>query len=123
MEIVDVRYIGSNDQYQTYAPADVSLINTIVVTGTYGSPDDYIEYFIKDLSGTVLSSNYYATQYNLNSSPVDPVTGTTTQLYLDPETDARLAGYNRGIVDIKYNFFAKQLLSIGQFNSFNHTSG
>jgi hypothetical protein len=111
MEVVDVRYIGSDDQYQTYAPADVSLINTVSIVGTYGAPNDYIEYFIKDLGNVVLSSNYYATQYSLNNSAVDPITGTTTQLYLDPENDARILGYNRGIVNVKYNFFAKQLLS------------
>ena len=111
MEVVDVKYIGSNDQYQTYAPSDVSLINTVLITGNYGAPNDYIEYFIKDLGGTVLNSNYYATQYSLNSSVVNPITGTTTQLYLDPESDAKTAGYNRGIVNVKYNFFAKQLLS------------
>jgi hypothetical protein len=110
MEVVDVRYIGSDDQYQAYAPADVSLINTVSIVGTYGAPNDYIEYFIKDLGNVVLSSNYYATQYTIGSV-VDPVTGTTTQLYLDPESDARAEGYNRGIVNIKYNFFAKQLLS------------
>jgi hypothetical protein len=110
MEIVDVRYVGSNDQYQVYAPSDVSLINTALITANYGSQFDYIEYFIKDLSGTVLSSNYYATQYNIGSE-VDPVTGTTTQLYLDPEKDARDAGYNRGVVNVKYNFFQKQLQS------------
>ena len=111
MEVVDVKYIGSNDQYQTYAPSDVSLINTVLITGNYGAPNDYIEYFIKDLGGTVLNSNYYATQYSLNGSVVNPITGTTTQLYLDPESDAKTAGYNRGIVNVKYNFFAKQLLS------------
>ena len=111
MEVVDVKYIGSNDQYQTYAPSDVSLINTVLVTGNYGAPNDYIEYFIKDLGGAVLSSNYYATQYQLDNSIVDPITGTTTQLYLDPETDAKTAGYNRGVVNVKYNFFAKQLIS------------
>jgi hypothetical protein len=110
MEIVDVRYVGSNDQYQTYAPSDVSLINTALITANYGGSFDYIEYFIKDLSGTVLSSNYYATQYNIGSE-VDSVTGTTTQLFLDPEKDARDAGYNRGIVNVKYNFFQKQLQS------------
>lgn len=111
MELVDVRYIGSNDQYQTYAPSDVALINTTTVVGNYGAPNDYIEYFIKDLSNTVLSANYYATQYQLDSSVVDPITRTTTQLYLDPETDARNLGYDRGIVNVKYNFFGKQLAS------------
>jgi hypothetical protein len=111
MESVDVRYIGSDDQYQTYAPSDVALINVNTIAGSYGAPSDYIEYFIKDLSNTVLNANYYATQYQLDDSVVDPVTGTVTQLYLDPETDARNLGYNRGIVNVKYNFFTKQLAS------------
>ena len=110
MEIVDVKYIGSNDQYQTYSPQDTALINTVTVTGTYGAPNDYIEYFIKDLNGTVLSSNYYTTQYDIGED-VNPVTGTTTQIALDPETDARTAGYTRGSVNVKYNFFTKQLAS------------
>lgn len=111
MEIVDVAYIGSKDQYQTYSPQDVSLINTVYVNSAYGGPGDYIEYFIKDLNGTVLSANYYATQYQLDDSVVDPITRTTTQLYLDPEKDARSLGYNRGIVNVKYNFFNAQLAS------------
>jgi hypothetical protein len=117
MELVDVRYIGSDDQYQTYAPSDVALISVNTIAGNYGAPNDYIEYFIKDLSNTVLNANYYATQYELNDSIVDPITGTTTQLYLDPEKDARGLGYDRGIVNVKYNFFAKQLASAPATNT------
>jgi len=109
MELVDVRYIGSDDQYQTYAPTDVALINTNTIVANYGAPNDYIEYFIKDLSNTVLSANYYATQYELDDSVVDPITGTTTQLYLNPEMDARRLGYDRGVVNVKYNFFTRHL--------------
>ena len=47
MELVDVRYIGSDDQYQTYAPSDVALISVNTIAGNYGAPNDYIEYFIK----------------------------------------------------------------------------
>jgi hypothetical protein len=111
MELVDVRYIGSNDQYQTYSPQDIALINTNTIIGKYGAPNDYIEYFIKDLGNTVIDANYYVTEYQLDNAVVDPITRTTTQLYLDPERDARLLGYNRGIVNIKYNFFSKQLAS------------
>jgi len=78
MEIVNVSYIGSKDQYQSYAPQDVALINTNSITGNYGSFGDYIEYFIKDLNGRVLNAEYYATQYQLNDSVVDPITRTTT---------------------------------------------
>lgn len=111
MEVVDVQYIGSNDQYQTYSPQDTALINTTTITGRYGAPNDYIEYFIKDLGNTVIDANYYATQYQLDNAVVDPITGTTTQLYLDPERDARLLGYDRGVVNVKYNFFSLQLAS------------
>lgn len=110
MEIVDVRYLGSDGQYQTYAPSDVSLINTSFITANYGAPNDYIEYFIKDLNNVILSSNYYTTKYDIGSI-VNPITGTTTEIILDPVGDARDSGYDRGIVNVKYNFFATQLRS------------
>jgi hypothetical protein len=111
MELVDVTYLGSDDQYQTYSPQDTALINTTTITGRYGAPNDYIEYFIKDLGNTVIDANYYVTQYQLDNAVVDPITGTTTQLYLDPERDVRILGYDRGVVNVKYNFFSKQLAS------------
>ena len=110
MEIVDVSYIGSENQYQTYSPSDVSLITTALLTAKFGGSGDYIEYFVKDLSGEVLTSNYYTEQYKLGGS-VDPITGQVTQIILDPEADARASGYNRGTVNLKYNFLATQLVS------------
>ena len=112
MEVVKVSYLGSEDQYQNYAPRDVALINTAFINGSYGNSGDYIEYFIKDLSGTVLDANYYNTQYQLDNSVVDPQTGTVTQLYLDPEKDARSLGYDRGAINVKYNFFNAKLASL-----------
>jgi len=110
MDIVDVAYLGSKDEYQSYSSSDLALINKVTINANYGAANDYIEYFIKDPSGTVLSANYYGTQYNIGSV-VNPTNGQTSQLYLDPEADARSAGYDRGIVNVKYNFFTKQLLS------------
>lgn len=110
MDIVNVAYLGSNGEYQTYQPSDTALINTSNITTTFGGPSDYIEYYIKDLSNVVLASNYNATQYNIGSN-ISPTTGTTTVLYLDPETDVRNAGYNRGVLNVKYNFFTRQLAS------------
>jgi hypothetical protein len=110
MEVVNVSYLGSDGQYQTYAPSDTSLINTSLITANFGTPNDYIEYFIKDQSGVVLSSNYYVTDYNIGDN-IDSVTNTTSVLELDPETDARVSGYNRGIVNVKYNFLTKWLSS------------
>jgi hypothetical protein len=110
MEVVDISYLGSDGQYQSYAPSDVALINTSFITPNFGGPDDYIEYFIKDQSNVVLRSVYNSEQYNIGSD-VDPVTDTTTQLFLNPEADAKSAGYNRGIINVKYNFLTRHLLS------------
>ena len=111
MEVVSVSNLGSSDQYQSYTPQDIALINTSIINSNYGDSGDYIEYFIRDLGGTVLDANYYNTKYQLNNSVVNPQTGTVTQLYLDPEADVRDLGYNRGSVNIKYNFFNTQLSS------------
>jgi len=110
MEVVNVSYLGSDGQYQTYSPSDTSLINTSLITANFGTADDYIEYFIKDQSGLVISSNYYVTDYNIGSD-INPETDTTSVLELDPEADARRSGYNRGVLNVKYNFLTKWLLS------------
>lgn len=110
MEIVKVAYLGSDGQYQTYMPSDMSLINKTDINASFGDPNDYIEYFIKDLANQVLSSNYYDKSYKIGSV-IDPVTGTTNTVYLDPENAARASGYDRGVVNVKYNFFRKYLLS------------
>jgi hypothetical protein len=110
MEVVDISYLGSDGQYQDYAPSDIALINTSFITPNFGGPEDYIEYFIKDQNNVVLRSVYNSEQYNIGSD-VNPTTNTTTQLYLDPETDAKSVGYNRGIFNVKYNFLTRHLLS------------
>ena len=110
MEVVNVSYLGSDGQYQTYAPSDTSLINTSLITANFGTANDYMEYFIKDQSGLVISSNYYVTDYNVGSD-VNSETDTTSVLELDPEADARRSGYNRGVFNVKYNFLTKWLLS------------
>ena len=110
MEVVDISYLGSDGQYQAYAPSDIALINTSFITPNFGGPNDYIEYFIKDQSNVVLRSVYNSEQYKIGEV-IDPETGTTTQLYLDPEKDAKSAGYNRGIINVKYNFLTNMFFT------------
>ena len=104
METVDVTYLGSNAQYQEYSNSDLALVNKSFITPSFGGPTDYVELFVKDQAGTVIGSNYNLTKYNIGSD-INPETGTTNVVYLDPETDARDLGFNRGSVNIKYNFF------------------
>ena len=110
METVDIRYTGPGERYQSYSVQDLSLINTALINATFGTGNDYIEFFIKDLNGEVLSSNYNDTTYR-TSNIVDPTTGTFSQLILNPEEDAAQLGYDRGIFNVKYNFLTTHLLS------------
>ena len=110
MEIVDVTYLGTTPQYQEYDPSDLSLVNKALITPAFSSLTDYIELFIKDQAGTVIGSNYDVTKYNIGDN-VNPVDGNTSTLYLDPETDAKDQGFNRGSVNVKYNFFRKFIAS------------
>ena len=83
MEIVDVTYLGSTEQYQEYNPSDLTLVNKAFITPSFGGPTDYIELFIKDQTGTVIGSNYNVTKYNIGSN-LYTKTVTTNVLYLDP---------------------------------------
>jgi len=110
MEIVDVTYLGTTPQYQEYTDADLTLVNKALITPAFGGPTDYIELFIKDQAGTVIGSNYNLSKYNIGDN-INPVDGDTSTLYLDPETDAKDQGFNRGSVNVKYNFFRKFIAS------------
>jgi len=110
MEIVDVTYLGTTPQYQEYDTADLTLVNKALITPAFGGPTDYIELFIKDQAGTVIGSNYNLSKYNIGDN-LNPKNGNTSTLYLDPETDAKDQGFNRGSVNVKYNFFRKFIAS------------
>lgn len=111
MEKVDVIYLGTGDQYQNYDISDLNLINKSLITPNFGQAGDYIEYFIYSLDGQLLDSNYLDNDYQIGNNVVDPVTGTTTKIYVDPERDVRKNGYDRGQVNIVYNFLRPYLLS------------
>ena len=110
MEEVVIRYLGSDGQYQNYSPNELALINKSLITANYGNPNDYVEYFVKDVDGLVLAANYADFNYDIGDV-IDPVTGTTTRIYVDPENDAKRNGYDRGIVNVKYNFLRTFLSS------------
>ena len=103
MEIVTIDLLSSQAEYQQYKPADTSLINTATIAPPFGAPTDYVEYFIYDLNGDLLVSEYYDTNYTPTNP--DPATGNYTALQIDPQADVASHGYDRGSVDIIYNFF------------------
>jgi len=105
MEIVNVNYLGSNPEFQEYSNKDLSLINYNIISRNFGESNDYIEYFISDLNNNLLSFNYNVNSYTIKDA--DAVFNLGNTVLLDPEYDVKNEGYDRGAVNITYNFFRK----------------
>lgn len=110
MEIINIEYSGTGQSEQSYAQSDLALINASLITNQFGDQNDYIEYFIKDLNGTVVVPNYNLTTYKLGQRASS--TTRYTSLYLDPQADLEANGITRGTFNIKYNFY-KRLMNSG----------
>lgn len=102
-EIVNISYIGSGTESQAYMPKDDALITNSFIYTQFGDPNDSIEYFIYDENGNLLDRVYNTTDYK-PSSAVNPTTDLYSSITLDPQRDLASRGYNRGALDIQYNF-------------------
>ena len=102
-EIVNISYIGSGTETQVYTPKDDSLITNSFIYTQFGDQNDGIEYFIYDANGILLDKVYNATDYT-PASPVNATTGLYDSINLDPKKDLESRGFNRGTLDIQYNF-------------------
>lgn len=109
MEIVNISYIGSGQVYQDYRSRDTDLILSSVITPNFGSPNDYVEFFVYDENSSLISSNYNLISYKPES--LDPKTNLFTAISVDPREDLESLGINRGTVNVQYNFLR------GLFNS------
>ena len=89
-----------------YSVQDEQLLLPILQKDTFGQIDDYIEYFVFDLGGSVLNSDY-----NYKSYKLPPNTGYSQSLLpnieIDPIQDIENLGYQSGDVTSRYNFFRK----------------
>jgi hypothetical protein len=102
-EIVNISYIGSGTESQAYMPKDDALITNSFIYTQFGDPNDSIEYFIYDSVGNLLDKVYNATDYT-PSPGMNPTSGLYSSFTLDPQKDLLSRGYNRGTLDIQYNF-------------------
>jgi hypothetical protein len=101
MELVKVLYNGKGVEAQTYSQTDDRLITSNFINTSFGDTNDYIEAFFYDDNNILLNSNYNLTRYKPNYTNN---LGVYDNIQLDPESDAFDAGYNRGSVNIQYNF-------------------
>lgn len=104
--ITIVGEILNTDIVNRYTIQDEQLLFPVLQQETFGSSSDYVEYFVFDLGGNVLNSNY-----NYQSYKLPPNVGYSQSLLpileIDPIQDLKNLGYESGEVNVRYNFFRK----------------
>jgi hypothetical protein len=138
----NIKIVGSitnSDTVSRYSDNDARLINSFSLQEEFGSPSDYIEYFLYDTSGNLLYSNYdyknfklpttsrltpnASSSFNINNSiPSENIgiesiitSGSSLPIIeIDPVKDIQNLGYNSGEFKTQYNFFKNK---ISDYNS------
>jgi hypothetical protein len=105
----NIRIVGeilNTDIVNRYDFQDEQLLLPSIQQETFGAASDYVEYFVFDLGGSVLNSDY-----NYQSYKLPPNVGYSQSLLpileIDPIQDIRNLGYESGEVTSRYNFFKK----------------
>lgn len=106
MELVNITYAGEGFQSQDLTPLDKQLVISNFINSQFGAPEDYLELYIYDENNNLLDFDYDAFDYYpyLTSNPQN---NTYSSLTLDPEKDLKNRGYNRGNLNIQYNFYKR----------------
>ena len=135
----NIKIVGnilSTTTVSRYSSQDINLIASRKLQENFGGTNDYIEYYVYDIGGNLLSLNYNYLNYKLPSttgltpgvttSPnttgniqttdvgVDSVnTTTTSSLYpiieIDPVKDLQDLGYSSGEFQVRYNLFQNKI--------------
>ncbi len=106
MELVNITYLGEGIQPQDLTPLDKQLVTSNFINSQFGAQEDYLELYIYDENNNLLNVDYDAFDYYpyLTSNPKN---NTYSALTLDPEKDLKNRGYNRGNLNIQYNFYKR----------------
>ena len=115
MELVNITYTGEGVQSQDLTFKDRLLVTSNFINTAFGANNDYLELYIYGETGELLDRDYDAFDYYpyLTNNPKND---TYSNLVLDPEKDLKNRGFNRGNLNIQYNFY-KRLFnsSFGRF--------
>jgi hypothetical protein len=104
MEVVNIIYTGTGYEYQKYSNKDENLVISNFINSYFGNLNDTIEYFIYDEVGSLLESNYNASNYYPDPSTNNSQNNTYSSIELDPRYDLESRGFSRGKTNIQYNF-------------------
>ena len=102
-EIVNILPINPfTFELQEYSTSDNSFITSFNVDTTFNPQTDYLEYFIYNLNGDLLTENISGYPgYKLIDN----------NIVLNPEEDLKAYGYNEGQYNTLYNFLSRKLAS------------
>ena len=106
MELVNITYSGEGFQSQDLTPLDKQLVSSNFINSQFGAPEDYLELYIYDENNNLLDFDYDAFDYYPYLT-ANPKNNTYSALTLDPEKDLKNRGYNRGNLNIQYNFYKR----------------
>ena len=106
MELVNITYTGNGAQSQNLSPKDEQLVASNYVNSSFGESNDYLELYIYSETGDLLTKDYDAFDYYPYLT-ANPKNNTYSSLTLNPETDVKNRGYNRGSLNVQYNFYKK----------------
>ena len=106
MELVNITYSGEGFQSQDLTPLDKQLVTSNFINSQFGAPEDYLELYIYDENNNLLDFDYDAFDYYPYLT-ANPKNNTYSSLTLDPEKDLKNRGYNRGNLNIQYNFYKR----------------
>jgi hypothetical protein len=100
-EIINIQPVNPlTFEFQEYSSNDLNLISTQETEVTFDPSIDYIEYYVYDLSGSILVSNIYGFPgYKLINN----------QVSIDPVGDLASFGYEQGSYNTLYNFLKRKL--------------
>ena len=100
-DIVNIKELDPTTfDFQDYSLEDQSLISSLDVDNSFNPAQDYLEYFIYNLNGDILSQN---------TSGYPSFTLLDNQIVLDPENNLRSAGFDEGTYNTLYNFLSNKL--------------
>jgi hypothetical protein len=137
----NIKIVGSilnTTQVSRYTADDLRLIPSQKIKKSFGSPNDYIEYYVYDIGDTLLETNYTYNEYKLpkdialnpgitpslninNSTSTGAEVGITSNLSttsstypvieIDPVMDLENLGYSSGEFKVQYNIFKNKISS------------
>jgi hypothetical protein len=135
----NIKIVGeilNTQEVSRYDDADVKLLTSQTIKENFGQTNDYIEYYIYDIGGNLLNTNYSYKNFKLpvNSNLVPEVSSsldvnnsipstnigiesnTVTGSYfpiieIDPVKDLQNLGYTSGEFKVQYNFFNNKISS------------